>query len=280
MIVCRTPEELSIARANAASPCVVVPTMGSLHEGHLSLVARARQCAGTVLATLFVNRVQFDDPEDFVAYPREEQCDLEALEEASVDVVYVPDEQAIWGEGTPDLEAFVMPGLTDVLEGACRGMHLCAVAAVVTRLFDQTRPDKAVFGEKDYQQLMLARRLAEARQPPIEIIAAPVVRESDGLAMSSRNRRLNLEDRERAAGLHRALAEAQACLQQGAGVGKARELALSRVAAAGLQADYVAICDPDTLQELKESVDRWVILSAARIGDVRLVDCITESVSD
>ena len=277
MIVCRTQKELNIARREAAFPCVLVPTMGGLHEGHLSLMERARQCAGTVLATLFVNRAQFDDPQDFSAYPREEQHDFELLETASVDVIYAPDEDAVWGDDAPDLEAFVMPGLTDVLEGAHRDMHLCAVAAVVTRLFDQTRPDKAVFGEKDYQQLVLVRRLAEARQPPIEIIAASVVREPDGLAMSSRNRHLNPEDRKCAAGLYRALTQAQECLQQGASTTEARELALAHIASAGLQADYVAICDPKSLRELEGFANRWVILSATRIGRVRLLDCLSGS---
>ncbi len=274
MIVCRSPEELGDALEGLPSPRALVPTMGGLHDGHLSLVRLAHEHAETVLVTLFVNRAQFDDPQDYAAYPREEQRDFAHLEAASADLVYAPDEQAVWGGEAPELDDFAVPGLTDVLEGEFRGAHLCAVAAVVTRLLDQMCPDLAIFGEKDYQQLVLVRRLAALREPRIGIIAAPVIREPDGLAMSSRNRRLSAEGRKQAVGLYRALSQAAESLRRQGTVENAQAQALSLIESAGLQADYVAIRDAETLQELTGPAERWVILAAAWAQGVRLLDCV------
>ena len=274
MILCRTAAQLEAALARQPRERTLVPTMGGLHAGHLSLIEHARQCPGIVLATVFVNRHQFDDPEDFANYPREEEGDFEHLRQAGVDLTYAPDEQAVWGGETPWLDAFEMPGLTDVLEGQYRPGHLTAVAAVVSRLFDQMEPTAAVFGEKDYQQLVLVRRLAEERQPPVQIIAAPVVREPDGLAMSSRNQRLDPRSREQAAELHRVLGAAAESIKQGLDTGQVQRRAFKSLTELGFEPDYVEVREADSLR-LPVAADReLVILAAARLSGVRLLDAV------
>ena len=274
MILCRTAAQLEAALARQPKERILVPTMGGLHAGHLSLIDYTRQSPGVVLATVFVNRHQFDDPEDFANYPREEEEDFERLRQAGVDLTYAPDEQAIWGGEPPRLEAFEMPGLTDVLEGQYRPGHLTAVAAVVSRLFDQMEPTVAVFGEKDYQQLVLVRRLAVECQPPIRIVAAPVVREPDGLAMSSRNRRLDPRSRKQAAGLHRILEAAAKSIKDGVNIEQVQLQAFEALAELGFEPDYVEVREADSLR-LPVAADRdLVILAAARLSGVRLLDAV------
>lgn len=274
MILCRTAAQLEAALARQPGERILVPTMGGLHAGHLSLIECARQSLGAVLATVFVNRHQFDDPGDFSDYPREEEEDFERLRRAGVDLTYAPDERAVWGGEAPQLDAFEMPGLTDVLEGRHRPGHLTAVAAVVSRLFDQTEPTAAVFGEKDYQQLVLVRRLAEERRPPVRIIAAPVVREPDGLAMSSRNRRLDSRSRARAAELHRTLEAAAESVRDGLDVEQARRQALQALTEAGFEPDYVAVREADSLRRPAPTDRDLVVLAAARLAEVRLLDVV------
>ena len=272
MILCRTPEQLRDALGRLPASRTLVPTMGGLHAGHLSLLELAQRGGGAVLATVFVNRLQFDDPQDFAAYPRELEQDLESLRAAGADLAYVPDEADVWGGEAPNLAAFEMPGLTDVLEGEHRPGHLRAVAAVVSRLFDQTMPSAAVFGEKDYQQLVLVRRLAAARPEPVGIVAAPVVREADGLAMSSRNRRLGPEARARAAGLHRALAAAAELLGAGSPVAVAQKRAAAILQEGQFRTDYVAIRHAAEWRPAVDADREFVVLGAARLADVRLLD--------
>ena len=274
MILCRTAARLEAALARQPGERTLVPTMGGLHAGHLSLIEHARQCPGIVLATVFVNRHQFDDPEDFANYPREEEEDFERLRRAGVDLTYAPDEQEVWGGEAPRLDAFEMPGLTDVLEGRYRPGHLTAVAAVVSRLFDRMEPTAAVFGEKDYQQLVLVRRLAEACRPPVRIIAAPVVREPDGLAMSSRNRRLDPRSRERAAELHRTLEAAAESVKDGLDVEQVQLQALKALAGFGFEPDYVEVREADSLRQPAAADRDLVILAAARLSGVRLLDAV------
>ena len=274
MILCRTVAQLEAALARQPKERTLVPTMGGLHAGHLSLIEYARQTPGIVLATVFINRHQFDDPEDFSNYPREEEEDFRRLRQAGVDLTYAPDEQAVWGGEAPRLGAFERPGLTDVLEGRYRPGHLTAVAAVVGRLFDQMKPTAAVFGEKDYQQLVLVRRLAEERRPPVRIIAAPVVREPDGLAMSSRNRRLDPGSREQAAGLHRILKAAAESVKDGLDCEQAQLQAFDALAEAGFKLDYVEVREAESLR-LPVATDReFVVLAAARLAGVRLLDAV------
>ncbi|MCY3852709.1 MAG: pantoate--beta-alanine ligase [Gammaproteobacteria bacterium] len=274
MILCRTAVQLETALARQPRERTLVPTMGALHDGHLSLFRIARESPGAVVATVFVNRHQFDDPEDFACYPREEEEDFERLRQAGVDLTYAPDEQAVWGGEPPRLEAFERPGLTDVLEGRYRPGHPRAVAAVVSRLFDQTVPTAAVFGEKDYQQLVLVRRLAAERQPPIRIVAAPVVREPDGLAMSSRNRRLDPRAREQAAGLHRTLEAAAESIKDGLDVEQAQRQAFETLIELGFEPDYVEVREADSLCQPAPTDRDLVILAAARLSGVRLLDVV------
>ncbi len=272
MILCRTPEQLRVALERLPASRTLVPTMGGLHAGHLSLLEIAQRRGGAVLATIFVNRLQFDDPQDFAAYPRELGQDLESLRQAGADLAYVPDEADVWGGEAPQPELFEMPGLTDVLEGEHRPGHLRAVAAVVSRLFDQAMPTAAVFGEKDYQQLVLVRRLAAARPTPVEIAAAPVVREADGLAMSSRNRRLSPQARIQAAELQRSLATAARLLREGSPVALAQERAAAMLQEGGFQTDYVAARHAASWRPAGDADQDFVMLAAARLEDVRLLD--------
>ena len=274
MIVCRTPEELRTALAGRPGPHAMVPTMGALHAGHTSLMERARPRARTVSASVFVNSHQFNEQSDYAAYPRAAAADLEAMEAAGVDVAYVPDEPAVWGGEIPDLSRWEIPGITDQLEGAWRPRHLPAVASVVDRLFDQALPDLSMFGEKDYQQLLMIRRHAAARTPPIEIIPVPVVREADGLALSSRNQLLDARARRQAARLPEILegvvAEAGAGGELAAAAGRAE----AELAAAGFEVDYVTVRRADDLAEPAAGDRELVALAAARAGGVRLLDAM------
>lgn len=274
MILCRTAAQLEAALARQPRERTLVPTMGGLHAGHLSLIEHARQCPGIVLATVFVNRYQFDDPEDFSNYPREEEEDFERLRQAGVDLTYAPDEQAVWGGEAPRVDMFEIPGLTDVLEGQYRPGHPPAVAAVVSRLFDQTTPTAGVFGEKDYQQLVLVRRLAAERRPPVRIIAAPIVREPDGLAMSSRNRRLDSRSREQAAGLHRTLQAVAESIKNELDVEQAQRQAFETLVGSGFEPDYVEVREADSLRRPVATDRDLVILAAARLSGVRLLDAV------
>lgn len=274
MIVCRAAPELRAALDGRPGPHAMVPTMGALHAGHTSLMERAREHARTVSVSVFVNPHQFNERADYAAYPRSEAADLEAMAAVGVDVAYVPDEAAVWGGEIPDLSRWELPGLTDQLEGAWRPRHLPAVAAVVDRLFDQARPDLSMFGEKDYQQLLMIRRHAAARTPPIEIIPAPVVREADGLALSSRNQLLDAQARRRAAKLPEILGDAVRGIEDGDDPAAAAERAEKELEAAGFEVDYVTVRRADDLTEPDAADRNLVALAAARAGGVRLIDAM------
>ena len=274
MIVCRAVPELREALAGRPGPHAMVPTMGALHAGHTSLMERARDHARTVSVSVFVNPHQFNERADYASYPRSEAADLEAMAAAGVDVAYVPDEAAVWGGETPDLSRWEIPGLTDQLEGAWRPRHLPAVAAVVDRLFDQARPDLSMFGEKDYQQLLMIRRHAAARTPPIEIIPAPVVREADGLALSSRNQLLDAQARRQAAKLPEILGGAVRQIESGGEPQATAERAERELAAAGFEVDYVTVRRADDLAAPDAEDRQLVALAAARAGGVRLIDAM------
>ena len=274
MIVCRTPEELRAALAGRAGPHAMVPTMGALHAGHTSLMERARGHARTVSASVFVNPHQFNEQSDYAAYPRSEAADIAAMAAAGVDVAYVPDEAAVWGGEIPDLSRWEIPGLTDRLEGAWRPRHLPAVASVVDRLFDQARPDLSMFGEKDYQQLLMIRCHAAARTPPVEIIPAPVVREADGLALSSRNQLLDAAARRQAAQLPEILRGAVREVEDGGAPQAAAARAERALTAAGFEADYVTVRRAEDLEEPGAGDRDLVVLAAARAGGVRLLDAM------
>jgi pantoate--beta-alanine ligase len=252
-----------------------VPTMGYLHEGHLSLVRRARSQSQNLVVSIFVNPTQFAPEEDFAAYPRDLKRDLALLEVEKTDVVFIPPVGEMY---PPDFSTWVdVEGVTERLEGAFRPGHFRGVATVVAKLFDIVQPHRAYFGQKDAQQAVVIRKMVADLDMGIEIVAVPTVREPDGLAMSSRNTRLSPEERKSALVLWKALSLAYELYS--AGERNASELrGRMRALIEGeplAEIDYVSIADAQTLEEL-EKVDRPALaLLAVRIGKVRLIDNIT-----
>lgn len=248
----------------------LVPTMGALHRGHLALVALAKNEADRAVGSIFVNPIQFGPREDFNLYPRDEAGDLEKLAGAGADLVFMPDVDEMY---PPGFSTRVNVGdLTDDLCGAARPNHFDGVATVVAKLLLQCAPDTAIFGEKDYQQLLVIKRLVRDLNIPVEIVGAPIVRETDGLALSSRNAYLSLAERKIAPLLHRTIAEVAADLANGRGADDAAEAARFKLEAAGFRVNYVAVRDPDTLKPLHGPVKRARVLAAAFLGKTRLID--------
>jgi pantoate--beta-alanine ligase len=248
----------------------LVPTMGALHRGHLALVALAKNEADRAVVSIFVNPIQFGPREDFNLYPRDEAGDLEKLAGAGADLVFMPDVDEMY---PPGFSTRVNVGdLTDDLCGAARPNHFDGVATVVAKLLLQCAPDTAILGEKDYQQLLVIKRLVRDLNIPVEIVGAPIVRETDGLALSSRNAYLSLAERKIAPLLHRTIAEVAADLANGRGADDAAEAARFKLEAAGFRVNYVAVRDPDTLKPLHGPVKRARVLAAAFLGKTRLID--------
>jgi pantoate--beta-alanine ligase len=255
---------------------VLVPTMGALHAGHLSLVDLARKQAGPegeVAATIFVNPAQFAPHEDFDRYPRPYEADLALLEVRGCDLVFAPERAAMYA---PDASVkIVETAIGAGLEGASRPQFFSGVCTVVAKLFNLLQPDAAVFGEKDYQQLAVIRRMVRDLNFPIEIIAAPTVRESDGLAMSSRNAYLNADERAQSVAISQALSQARVSMQQGMiSVATLLDQIRGRIAAEPLaRIDYVAGVHPDTLEPITEiGADGLLIAVAVFFGKTRLID--------
>ena len=264
--IARTRAELDAARGD--STVSFVPTMGALHDGHLQLLKHARPLGETLVASIFVNPTQFAPGEDFEAYPRTFDADLERCAEAGVDVVFAPTVQTMYPTGLVDTVT-VDPGpLGAVLEGAVRPTHFRGVLTVVAKLFGLVRPDVAVFGEKDYQQLTLIRHLASELALGVEIVGCPTVRESDGLAMSSRNRYLSADERQRAASLSAALRAGVTAGADGADAVLAAAHAV--LDSAGITPDYLVLTDPDLEQPKPGGEAR--LLVAAKVGTPRLLD--------
>ncbi len=254
-----------------------VPTMGALHAGHASLMARAREevgPAGQVVASIFVNPLQFGPGEDLERYPRTLDADLETAREQGVAIVFVPDVTEVYPDGDPQVT--VAPGpLAEVLEGRIRPGHFRGVLTVVAKLFGLVQPDLAVFGEKDYQQLVLVRRMVSDLCMPVEIVGAETYREPDGLALSSRNQYLDPEERRQAVALSRTLFAARSAARWGYDVALEAARAEQR-RAHGVDLDYLVFTDPD-LGELPADVPDGTparILIAARVGGTRLIDNI------
>jgi pantoate--beta-alanine ligase len=255
---------------NAGESVALVPTMGALHEGHLSLVALAKSKGDRVVVSIFVNPIQFGPREDFGRYPRDEQGDVEKLGKAGADLVFAPDVGEMYPQG---FSTQVKVGdLTEDLCGAARPNHFDGVATVVAKLLLQCAPDLAIFGEKDYQQLLVIKRLVRDLNIPVEIVGAPIVREKDGLALSSRNVYLSASERRIAPLLYRTISEVAADLAKGRGCDDAVVAARFKLDAAGFRVDYVAVRDPDTLKPLSGPVKRARVLAAAHLGKTRLID--------
>lgn len=270
----RTVEDLRAQVAawrRAGQTVALVPTMGALHEGHMALVRHGRTVADRVVASVFVNPTQFAPHEDFGRYPRDEAGDAAKLVAAGCDLLYAPTVAAMYPDGAAT--TITVGGPSEGLCGAFRPHMFGGVALVVTKLFLQALPDVAVFGEKDFQQVMVVRRMARDLDIPVRVDGVPTVREPDGLALSSRNAYLSSDERVRAVELNRALAEAAAALSSGAEAGPILEAARARIAAAGFRSiDYVELRDADTLAPVSRADRPARILAAAWMGNTRLID--------
>lgn len=249
----------------------LVPTMGALHDGHLALVEEARRQAERVVASLFVNPLQFGDGEDLDRYPRQEKEDARALERAGCDLLWIPTAEQMYPAGFSTRVS--VAGLGKRWEGEARPGHFDGVATVVTKLLNLVRPEVAVFGEKDFQQLAVIRRLTADLGLGAEIVAVPIVRDEDGLALSSRNAYLSDDERARAVRLPNALNAAAEAIESGTPVGAALKEARGALDGAGFApVDYVALVDSATLEPLDEPCGRMRLIAAATIGRTRLID--------
>ncbi len=249
----------------------LVPTMGALHAGHLALVEQARAAADRVAATIFVNPLQFGANEDFGRYPRQEGPDSAMLKQAGCDLLWIPPPEAVYPPGFATQVR--VASLSERWEGEARPGHFEGVATVVAKLLCAVRPDVALFGEKDFQQLAVIRRMTLDLQLGVEIIGVPIVRDADGLALSSRNAYLSKDQRQRALALPGALNEAAERVRSGAGVGEVLEQARARLRAAGFERiDYVALVDAQTLEPLEQPDGAMRLIAAAVIGGTRLID--------
>lgn len=256
----------------------LVPTMGNLHAGHLRLVEVLRPRVDRLVASLFVNPLQFAAGEDYSTYPRTWDADRAALEAAGVDAVFAPSSDEMYPGGSPRTQVLV-PGLSDALCGACRPGHFEGVGLVVTKLFQLTRPNEAAFGMKDYQQLQIVRTIVQDLDMPVEVVPVPTVRESDGLALSSRNRYLTAEERRVAPLLHETLQAMARAVREGAGTrAELEQDAVERLEAAGFgPVDYVALrrradLQPPAPDAPPEPGQGLVCLGAAHLGRARLID--------
>jgi len=250
----------------------LVPTMGALHAGHLSLLRACRAGNDVSVMSLFVNPTQFDRPDDLARYPRDPEGDSRLAREAGVDVIFAPNVEEMYPAGYATF--VIVEGLTTRWEGASRAGHFRGVATVCTKLFTVCRPHRAYFGQKDYQQTLVVKRVAEDLNLDLQILVQPTVREADGLALSSRNVLLGPEERRQATVLSRALRDAQAAVRAGdrdaVKLRLAIEAAIRETPLASV--DYVGVCDPETLEPLEHIAGRAVAVVAARFGTTRLID--------
>ncbi|EKE2380200.1 pantoate--beta-alanine ligase [Escherichia coli] len=251
----------------------LVPTMGNLHDGHMKLVDEAKARADVVVVSIFVNPMQFDRPEDLARYPRTLQEDCEKLNKRKVDLVFAPSVKEIYPNGTETHTYVDVPGLSTMLEGASRPGHFRGVSTIVSKLFNLVQPDIACFGEKDFQQLALIRKMVADMGFDIEIVGVPIMRAKDGLALSSRNGYLTAEQRKIAPGLYKVLSSIADKLQAGErDLDEIIAIAGQELNEKGFRADDIQIRDADTLLEVSENSKRAVILVATWLGDARLID--------
>ena len=251
----------------------LVPTMGNLHDGHMTLVDEAKTRADVVVVSIFVNPMQFDRAEDLANYPRTLQEDCEKLNKRKVDYVFAPSVAEIYPQGTESHTFVDVPGLSTMLEGASRPGHFRGVSTIVSKLFNLIQPDIACFGEKDFQQLALLRKMVADMGYDIEIVGVPIIRAKDGLALSSRNGYLTAEQRKIAPGLYKVLNSVAEKLKAGErDQDEMITLAAQALNEKGFRADDIQIRDADTLLDLTENSKRAVILMAAWLGKARLID--------
>lgn len=274
MQIIRRLEALRIALAGfvqAGDSVALVPTMGALHAGHMALVDAARRRATRVVASIFVNPKQFGPTEDLARYPRREAADAQMLSDAGVDILWAPTVEEMYPAGFAT--SVSVGGVSEVLDGAARPGHFDGVATVVAKLFAQVRPAVAMFGEKDFQQLAVVRRMAADLDLGVEVVGVPTQRDDDGLALSSRNLYLDPDERARAVALPRALGEAERGIVRGDAPADAIANALALLTRAGFEPDYMALVDAETLGDPVRGRPAR-LLAAARIGTTRLIDNI------
>ncbi len=253
----------------------LVPTMGNLHAGHLTLVRRAREQADRVIVTIFVNPMQFGAGEDFDSYPRTMEQDTAALSAEGADLLFAPSVTQVYGNNREQHTQVEVPGISDILCGASRPGHFVGVATVVCKLFNMVQPDLALFGNKDFQQLMVIRLMVKDLCLPIEIIGVPTVREDDGLALSSRNGYLTAEERQQAPELRRIMLETASAIQSGErDYAKLEKKATQELEKAGFSPDYYSIRSAVDLSDPGDEACDLVVLAAAYLGKARLIDNI------
>ncbi|MCH7621052.1 MAG: pantoate--beta-alanine ligase [Chloroflexi bacterium] len=273
MRIIENSQEMAQACREACRPLGLVPTMGALHEGHLTLVRRARQENQRLAVSIFVNPTQFSQGEDLSRYPRDLERDLALLRQEGVDLVYAPSSKEIY---PPGFDTWVDPGaLADRLEGAARPGHFRGVATVVTKLFNLVRPDRAYFGQKDGQQVLVIQRLVLDLNLGVEVVVVPTVREPDGLALSTRNSYLTPEQRKAAPVIFRALSQALVLHRHGMAGGEELRSVVRRILELEPlveQIEYVSLADCGTLEELDVIAGRAMLSVAVRLGQTRLID--------
>jgi len=269
--IVRSSEELALARAAVTTSLALVPTMGALHAGHIALVEEAKRRASCVAASLFVNPAQFGPNEDFGRYPRREAEDVRMLEDSGCELLWIPSVADMYPDGFST--SIRVGGVSDRWEGEARPGHFEGVATVVAKLLMSVRPRVALFGEKDFQQLAVIRRMVADLNIPVEIAAVATVREQDGLALSSRNAYLSKDERSRAIALPEALERARLAILEGTPVRAALEDARKSLVGAGFsRIDYVALVDSSTLEPVDEPKGEMRLIAAAIIGTTRLID--------
>jgi len=255
----------------------LVPTMGGLHEGHLKLIDKAKECSDMVVVSVFVNPTQFAESEDFEAYPKTLSEDKKLLEAIKVDSMFVPLDNEVYPEGSS--QDYNVGEMGKILCGISRPIHFNGVAQVVARLFDIVKPDYAMFGEKDYQQLLIINSLVERQGIKTTIVSVPTVRESDGLAMSTRNNYLSREDRANAPLFYQQLVDTKAAIQSGTDILIATEQAVD-VLSTVFDVEYVEVLNANNLTQITTSSSEIIIISAVRLGETRLIDNIVFRRSD
>ena len=263
-------EYLNSCREDGRS-IALVPTMGGLHEGHLKLIDKAKECSDMVVASVFVNPTQFAENEDFEAYPKTLLEDKILLEAIKVDTMFVPLDNEVYPDGSS--QDYDVGEMGKILCGISRPIHFNGVAQVVARLFDIVKPDYAVFGEKDYQQLLIINSLVERQGIKTTIVSVPTVRESDGLAMSTRNNYLSSEDRANAPLFYQQLVATKAAIQSGADISRAIEQAEDALGAV-FDVEYIEVLNANNLTQITTSSSKIIIISAVRLRETRLIDNI------
>lgn len=281
---CKKIKELRAAirvKRHAGQHIVFVPTMGNLHDGHISLVRKAREISDFVVVSIFVNPLQFGENEDLDNYPRTLDEDQAKLQREGASVLFLPDAEEMYPNGQQDFTKVSVPKFNAMLCGMSRPVHFDGVTTVVNKLFNIVQPDSAVFGEKDFQQLFLIRKMVKDLSLPVEVIGAPIMREKDGLAMSSRNSYLSDSERDMAPALSRVLHETRdRCAGNGGDLELLRQAELQAntvLKEIGFDIDYVQIRDAETLLAPSVDTQKLVLLAAANVGSTRLIDNMTFS---